>query len=96
MAIYAFYWLVERPLIKRSILRAAPAGHARSVNTVWLEVEEKLGGWVRGRLLRMLAVGVMASLGYRAIGLPNPGLLGITAGTFEIVPMVAPPTKVHA
>lgn len=88
--VLAFYWLVERASIKRAILRAVPVRHARSVNTVWMEVEEKLGGWVRGQLLLMLAIGLMATIGYFALGLPNPVLLGVAAGLFEIIPMVGP------
>jgi predicted PurR-regulated permease PerM len=88
--VLAYYWLVERALIKRVILRTVPVRHARSVNTVWMEVEEKLGGWVRGQLILMLAIGVMATLGYFLIGLPNPILLGVAAGLFEIIPMIGP------
>jgi predicted PurR-regulated permease PerM len=88
--VLAYYWLVERPLIKRVILRTVPVRHARSVNTVWMEVEEKLGGWVRGQLILMLAIGVMATLGYVVIGLPNPILLGVASGLFEIIPMIGP------
>jgi predicted PurR-regulated permease PerM len=55
-----------------------------------MEVEEKLGGWVRGQLILMLAIGVMATVGYFALGLPNPILLGVAAGLFEIIPMVGP------
>jgi predicted PurR-regulated permease PerM len=71
-------------------LRTVPVRHARGVNTVWMEVEEKLGGWVRGQLLVMLAIGVMAGVGYFALGLPNPILLGVAAGLFEIIPMIGP------
>jgi predicted PurR-regulated permease PerM len=88
--VLAFYWLVERASIKRVLLRTVPIRHARSVNTVWMEVEEKLGGWVRGQLLLMMAIGLMATLGYTIIGLPNPVLLGVAAGLFEIVPMIGP------
>jgi predicted PurR-regulated permease PerM len=88
--VLAFYWLIERPSIKRAILRTVPVRHARDVNTVWMEVEEKLGGWVRGQLVLMLAIGVMATIGYVVLGLPNPILLGVTAGLFEIVPMIGP------
>ncbi len=88
--VLAFYWLVERPSIKRAILRAVPVRRARGVNTVWMEVEEKLGGWVRGQLLLMLAIGLMATGGYVVLGLPNAILLGVTAGLFEIVPMIGP------
>jgi predicted PurR-regulated permease PerM len=88
--VLAYYWLVERALIKRVILRTVPVRHARGVNVVWMEVEEKLGGWVRGQLILMLAIGVMASIGYALIGLPNPILLGVAAGLFEIIPMIGP------
>jgi predicted PurR-regulated permease PerM len=88
--VLAFYWLVERASIKRVLLRSVSAAHARDVNTVWLEVEEKLGGWVRGQLVLMLAIGVMAGLGYTILGLPNAALLAVAAGLFEIVPMIGP------
>ncbi|GAC1322461.1 MAG: AI-2E family transporter [Chloroflexota bacterium] len=88
--VLAYYWLVERASIKRVLLRTVPVRHARSVNTVWMEVEEKLGGWVRGQLLLMLAIGVMATISYLVLGLPNPALLGVAAGLFEIIPMIGP------
>ena len=88
--VLAFYWLVERASIKRVLLRTVPVRHARSVNTAWIEVEEKLGGWVRGQLLLMLAIGTMATIGYSVIGLPNPVLLGVISGFCEIVPMLGP------
>jgi predicted PurR-regulated permease PerM len=88
--VLAYYWLVERASIKRVILRTVPVRHARSVNTVWMEVEEKLGGWVRGQLLLMLAIGIMATVGYVLLGLPNAILLGAAAALFEIIPMIGP------
>jgi predicted PurR-regulated permease PerM len=88
--VLAFYWLVERATIKRVLLRSVPPARASTVNTVWLEVEEKLGGWVRGQLILMLAIGLMAGLGYTVMGLPNAALLAVAAGLFEIVPMVGP------
>ncbi|MGE3271100.1 MAG: AI-2E family transporter [Chloroflexota bacterium] len=86
----AFYWLVERPTIKRALLRVVPPSRARAVNVVWLEVEEKLGGWVRGQLLVMGIMAVMASIGFWVIGLPNPVLLGVLAGLAEMIPMIGP------
>jgi predicted PurR-regulated permease PerM len=88
--VLAYYWLVERPSIKRAILRTVPVRRARDVNTVWMEVEEKLGGWVRGQLILMLAIGIMATIGYVFLGLPSPIVLGVAAGLFEIIPMIGP------
>jgi predicted PurR-regulated permease PerM len=88
--VLAFYWLVERASIKRVVLRTVPVRFARDVNTVWMEVEDKLGGWVRGQIILMLAIGAMATFGYILLGLPNPALLGVVAGLCEIVPMIGP------
>ncbi len=86
----AFYWLIERATIKRALLRLVPPRRAKDVNAVWLEVEEKLGGWVRGQLILMLAIGVMAGIGYFLIGLPNPLLLAVLAALGEMIPMIGP------
>ena len=88
--VLAFYWLVERASIKRIVLRAVARRHAKDVNTVWMEVEEKLGGWVRGQIILMLAIGIAATLGYVLLGLPDPAVLGVVAGLCEIVPLVGP------
>lgn len=86
----AFYWLVERPAIKRALLRIVPPSRARSVNVVWLEVEQKLGGWVRGQLLVMAIMATFAGFGFWFLGLPNPVLLGVLAGVAELIPMIGP------
>ena len=88
--VLAFYWLVERAHIKRAILRMVPPRRAKDVNAVWLEVEDKFGGWVRGQAILMLTMSVMASVGFFLIGLPNPILLGVVAGLGELVPLVGP------
>ena len=85
-----FYWLVERATIKRAVLRLVPPRRAKDVNAVWLEVEQKLGGWVRGQLLVMAAMAVMAGIGFFLIGLPNPLLLALLAGAGELVPLIGP------
>jgi predicted PurR-regulated permease PerM len=86
----AFYWLVERPSIKRALLRIVPPSRARLVNVVWLEVEQKLGGWVRGELLVMGIMATLAGVGFWFLGLPNPVLLGVLAGVAELIPMIGP------
>lgn len=88
--VLAFYWLLERPGLKRALLRLVPSSRARDVNELWIEVEEKLGGWVRGQLILMLAMGVMAGIGFFLIGLPNPILLAVFAAVAEMIPVVGP------
>jgi predicted PurR-regulated permease PerM len=88
--VIAFYWLMERNALKRSLMRAVPRSHARDVNTIWMELEDKLGAWVRGQLFLMLVVGVLAGIGFVVIGLPSPIVLGVVAAFGEMIPIVGP------
>lgn len=88
--ILGFYWLMERNAVKRFVLRLSGPRRARDVSEAWLEVEQKWGGWVRGQLVLMLAIGVMAGIGYLVLGLPNPILLAAFAAAAEMIPMVGP------
>jgi predicted PurR-regulated permease PerM len=86
----AYYWLTERATIKRAVLRLVPPAKAREVNAAWLDVEAKIGGWVRGQITIMMALGVMAGITFLLLGLPNPLLLAVLAGIFEIIPIIGP------
>ncbi len=88
--VLAFYWIVERTSIKCVMLRAVPHHKAGDANLIWSEVEEKLGGWVRGEIVLMIAVGVMSGIGYWLLGLPNALALAVLAGLLEIVPVIGP------
>jgi predicted PurR-regulated permease PerM len=53
-------------------------------------IESKIGYFIAGQGALCLVVGVMAIIGYMAIGLPNAFVLGLVAGALEAVPMVGP------
>jgi predicted PurR-regulated permease PerM len=88
--VVAFYWLTERVAIKRASVSLFPIDKRPLVGTIWAEVEAVLGGWVRGQLLLMLFIGVLAAIGYTAMGLNYALVLAILAGLLEIVPLVGP------
>lgn len=86
----AYYWLTERATLKRAVLRMAPPARARKINATWLHVEARLGGWVRGQLLVMIALGIMSGVTFVALGLPDPLLLAVLAALCEIIPLIGP------
>jgi predicted PurR-regulated permease PerM len=88
--VLAFYWLMERNTLKRGALQAVPRHRAKEVNEVWVELEEKLGAWVRGQLLLMLMIGVMALVTFIFVGLPSPIVLAVLAGLAEMIPILGP------
>jgi predicted PurR-regulated permease PerM len=88
--VLAYYWLVERLAIKAALMHLVGPGRARDVDAIWSEVEDRIGGWVRGQAILMCAIGVMAGVGYAVIGLPNAAVLGVFAGIVEVVPLIGP------
>ena len=88
--VVAFYWLTERTQIKRAFTSLFPPHHRQMVGTIWLEVERVLGGWLRGQLILMLFIGVLAGVGYVVLGLKYALVLALLAAVLEIVPLVGP------
>ncbi|HEY3111961.1 MAG TPA: AI-2E family transporter [Chloroflexota bacterium] len=88
--VVAFYWLTERVAIRRAFVLLFPNERRQMVGTIWNDVEGVLGSWVRGQLLLMLFIGVLAGLGYTLMGMKYAIVLAILAALFEIVPLVGP------
>jgi predicted PurR-regulated permease PerM len=88
--VIGFYYLMEKALFKRLLLeQLAPESRDR-VNTVWNDVEAKVGDWLRGQLLLCLIIGVAAGVGYGLLGLRFWILLAVFAGITELVPIIGP------
>jgi predicted PurR-regulated permease PerM len=85
-----FFWLVSRETIQRFMLALLPHTERRDVRESWNQIEARMGYWVRGQLTLMTVVGVVATIIYLVLGLPNALLLGFFAGLMEIVPILGP------
>jgi len=85
-----FFWLTERPRLQRYALAFLPLDRREGVRDGWNEVETRLGLWVRGQLILMGALGLMAGIAYSLIGLPGSLLMAVFAAVAEVVPMVGP------
>jgi predicted PurR-regulated permease PerM len=85
-----YFWLTERQRLQRFALSFLPADRRGSTREAWNSVELRLGGWVRGQLALMVALGVMTGAAYSLLGLPSGPLLGLIAGLAEIIPFIGP------
>ena len=88
--ILSVYLTLDQSRLERFWLSLAPTNRRPEILSIWREIETRLGTYVRGELLLMTSIGVLAGLGYWAIGLPYPLALGVVAGLLEFVPMVGP------
>jgi predicted PurR-regulated permease PerM len=90
LLVITFYYLLEKALIRRVILEQIQPDKRARVNRVWEDVEQTVGGWMRGQLLLCLVIGSIATISYGIIGLRFWPLLGLWAGVTEIIPIVGP------
>lgn len=90
MLIVTFYWTVEKVSIKRWILGLFPFSSRARAHAIWDEVEYRIGGWARGQLLLMIAIGAICTTVYWAIDLRFWLALGILAGITEVIPYIGP------
>jgi predicted PurR-regulated permease PerM len=88
--VVGFYWTIEMPRIERLLLSVLAVARRGRVLNIWHEIESKLGGFMRGKGLAMLAIGAASAIGYALIGLPNVLALAVLAGLLEAVPLIGP------
>jgi len=86
----AAYWIFERNRAIALVVSLLPKGKRRVVRDTWDLIDLKLGAYVRGQLILIVAVATVLSLAFWAIGLPYWVLIGIFAGIVEIVPVIGP------
>lgn len=85
-----FFWLTEHARLQRYALAFLPAHRRPGARVIWNDIEERLGGWVRGQLILMGSVAVFTSVAYGLLGLESWILLGLLAGLAEAIPIVGP------
>lgn len=96
LLVITFYLLLERDQLEGRISALFGSREERVKKSI-LEIEEKLGAWLRGQLLLSVLIGVLTYLGLFIIDLfyPNPLTayalpLALIAGLMEVVPVIGP------
>jgi predicted PurR-regulated permease PerM len=86
----AAYWIFERNRAIALVITLLPSDKRRVVRDTWDLIDLKLGAYVRGQLILIVAVATVLSLSFWAIGLRYWILVGAFAGVVEIVPVIGP------
>jgi predicted PurR-regulated permease PerM len=86
----AAYWIFERDTVVDLVTSLLPRPRRKKVRDTWQLIDLKLGAFVRGQLLLIVAVGTVLSLLYWLIGEPYWILVGAFAGLLEVVPVIGP------
>ena len=88
--ILSFYLTINQFGVEKFLRTVLPIIHEEYVVGIYLRARNKIGRWLQGQILLMLIVGVATSLGLWILGIKYSLILGVLAGTLEIVPIVGP------
>jgi len=86
----AAYWIFERDRTVDLVCSLIPRPRRKKVRDTWSLIDLRLGAFVRGQVLLIVAVGVALSLLFWAVGEPYWLLVGAFAGLVEVVPVIGP------
>ncbi|HET7128360.1 MAG TPA: AI-2E family transporter [Gaiellaceae bacterium] len=86
----AAYWIFERDKAVDVVCSLIPRPQRKRVRDTWTLIDLRLGAFVRGQVLLILAVAIGLSLLFWAIGEPYWILVGAFAGLVEVVPVIGP------
>lgn len=85
-----FYLLYDHDKVKRFVIGLLPEDKQKNVERIYINTEQKLSYWLRGQLLLMLIMGIIASIAFLLIGIEFAVPLGILVGVLDIIPVVGP------
>jgi predicted PurR-regulated permease PerM len=88
--VVAFYLLRDHRSLGRGLMSIFPATWRRPARRILHDLDEVLGGFIRGQLLLAGAVGLLATLACWLLGLRFALLLGVFAAGAELIPYVGP------
>lgn len=86
--IILFYMLKQDRLFGRRLINIAPKRFQKDSREVVLEIDQALSGFIVGRVLVNLALGVLMYIGFLFIGLPYALLLTVVAVIMNFVPFI--------
>jgi len=89
--VLSFFLLKDVDTFRRSALQMLPRGRWRwRGDEFFQDINSTLASYIRAQLMACLFVGVVCTIGFTVLGVPNPLALGVIAGVFEFVPLVGP------
>lgn len=86
----SIYWLIAMPSLRRFMLSLVPEASRQHADHTLAELGATMGGYVRGAIISGVVVGIFAYIGLSVIGVQYAIVLAVTAGLFELVPVVGP------
>ena len=84
------YFLYDFPKITANFRRYVPLRYRPFYSGVAQKVDRTVGGYLRGQLIVMLAIGILLWIGLELVGVPSAPSISFLAAIFNIIPYLGP------
>lgn len=84
------YLLNDSEMIKRFFMGFIPHRNREGTLELLAELEQVIGGFIRGQLLVGITVGILIAIGLTLVGEPYAILIGALAGLLDFIPYIGP------
>ncbi|HET9394301.1 MAG TPA: AI-2E family transporter [Candidatus Rubrimentiphilum sp.] len=88
--VLAAYLLFDSEIIKRFFMGFVPERRREATLGLLAELEEVLGGFIRGQLLVGATIGIIIAAGLMIFRVPYAILIGAGAGALDLIPYIGP------
>lgn len=88
--VLAAYLLYDSETIKRFFMGFVPSRRREKTLELLSELEQVVGGFIRGQLLVGASVGTLIAVGLMLVGEPYAILIGVAAGALDLIPYIGP------
>ncbi|MFH0927992.1 MAG: AI-2E family transporter [bacterium] len=85
-----YYLVVEESAFWRFFRSMTPHRYHVYLGDLLMEVQKKMGAWLRGQIVLGLTIGFCVYIGLRILGVPYALVLAFFAGLMEFIPYIGP------
>lgn len=89
LLVITFYLLLEKESLENRVARLF-IGKQDLVRKSIIQIEEKLGAWLRGQIILSLIIGLLSYIGLLVLNIPYALPLAVIAGIMEVIPVIGP------
>ncbi len=86
LPILLIYYLLDYELINERLRSIVPSKHEKNVAELGSRLNQTVGKYLRGQLILMMAIGAVATIVYKLIGLKYYLVFGLIVGVTNIIP----------
>ena len=84
------YFLYDFPRITANFRRYVPLRYRPFYGGIAQKIDRTVGGYLRGQLIVMLAIGILLWIGLELVGVPSAPSISFLAAIFNIIPYLGP------